>query len=191
MGWSPLSTRSMDPATVPVSQPSAPGAFPSGWLAPSVPAPPRPPVSLEALVEWVERLPDLDLRWTTHDSRTGGSYAWSTASGRGVILLSSALEAHPRECKSILAHEVGHHFTLRGSFGAARDRSLAGSRNECHACRVAARLLVPAGCQAPDLLDLCEECDVLPEAATAAACAFGLGPSPDSCGKRRPRRRHR
>lgn len=191
MGWSPLSTRSMAPATAPVSQYSPPGAFPSMWLAPSVPPPPRPPVSLEALVKWVESVPDLDVHWTTHEPRNGGSYAWSSAAQRGVILLSSALEAHPRECKTILAHEVGHHFTLRGRCGDARDRSLADARNECQACRIAARLLVPAGCQAPDLLDLCEECDVLPEAVTAAACAFGLGPSPDSCGKRRPRRRHR
>ena len=169
MGWSPLSTRGMVPMMAPVSQLLAPGGFPAKWLAPRVPPPPSAPVSLEALVKWVETLPDLVLRWTTCEPGLGGSYTWIPVVGHGLILLSSALEARPRECKSILAHEVGHHFTLRGSLGDARDRSLAGSRNECQACRIAARLLIPAGCRAQDIRDLCEDCEILPETVTAAA----------------------
>ena len=167
------------------------GAFPRVWLPPSVPAPPPPPVSLSALIAWIDTLPDLELRWTSTLPAPACSYRWSVASAGGTIVMPSSLEAHPRECKTILAHEVGHHFTLRGCFGDPREQTLTSGRNECQACRVACGLLLPAGCDAQDVRDLCEECDVLPETVTAAACAFGLGPSPDSCGKRRPRRRHR
>lgn len=185
-------TRTMDAvALLPDRENDVQGSLPRAWLPPGVPAPPPPPVSLSALVAWVETLPDLVLLWTTPLPASGSSYLWSELTPCASILLSSALEAHPRECKTILAHEVGHHFTLRGSFGDAQDRSLADGRNECQACRIAARLLVPAGCRAQDIRDLCEEYDVLAETVMAAACASGLGPVPGLCPQRRPRRMRR
>ena len=182
----------MDPvAPLSEQQNHAHTRFSRVWLPPDVPAPPPPPVSLSALVEWIETLPDLVLQWTSDLPHSGCSYVWSVSTSCGTILLPSTLEAHPRECKCILAHEVGHHFTLRGRFGDPRDRLLASSRNECQACRVASGLLIPTGWRDEDIQDVCEECDVLPETVTAAVCALGGSPPTGGCGERRPRRPHR
>lgn len=158
MGW-PLGHRRCDEH-----------AITSSHLArtPSIPPPPRPPMTLDSLVAWVEDVPDLALRWSKVLPRTDSSYVWSQATRRGTILLPQALESCPRECKCTLAHEIGHHFTLRVCNGYPWHRSMALARNESLARRIAVALLVPGDrvqrlSSARLVDDLCDEWDVMPD----------------------------
>lgn len=77
-----------------------------------------------------------------------GMYYFDPVLGIPVIVLDRGLPARPRELRSVLAEELGHHFTVpqaealqpRFSF---RD-AVAQGRDEARALRWAAALLIPA-----------------------------------------------
>lgn len=84
-----------------------------------------------------------------------GMYYYDPVIGVPVIVLDRGLPTRPRELRSVLAEELGHHFTVpqsealspRFSFGDA----VAQGRDEARALRWAAGFLLPPGALAAGL----------------------------------------
>lgn len=111
-------------------------------LPAGMPRPPAPPVTLPALLKWIEENEDIELHWS--QNARGIRYMWDHGADVGIIVTPCHLQHHPMECVDHLAHEILHHYSLRRNAGGNRWlRGLTSGRNESVAQKMQCAFLLP------------------------------------------------
>ena len=104
---------------------------------------PPPPLSLDTLVQGLDRLDHLSVLWVPEHYADAVRYIWVNEIQHGYIMLPGALAARPQECKWMLAHEAGHHYGPRCPGASPYEHTVLCGRQEWRADYFGAGLLVP------------------------------------------------